>query len=89
MAANSYYKEETVADGVWTELNFGSPMQHLIVVNRGTADIEFSFNGQDIDSKLQASDFQESRDGIDEQYIYIRGVGGSADVEVRAWRGSR
>ena len=89
MGKNTYYTEDTVADGVWTKYEFGSSMQHIMIVNRGANDIEFSFNGNDVDSKLQVADFQETRDGIDEAEVYIRAVGGDSDIEIRAWRGSR
>lgn len=89
MGKNTYYKEDTVADGVFTKYDFGSSMQGIIVVNRGLNDIEFSFNGQDVDSKLQVADFREVRDNIDEASIYVRGVGGPSDIEIRAWRGQR
>lgn len=89
MGKNTFYIEETVADGVWTEYKFGSSMQHFIIVNRGANPIEFSFNGADVDSRLFVADFSETRDGIDEVSVYVRGVGGSSDIEVRAWRGTR
>ncbi len=89
MGKNTFYVEDTVVKDVWSKYQFGSSMQHIIVINRGANDIEFSFNGQEVDSKLQVADFQETRDGIDEAEIYVRGVGGSSDIEIRAWRGSR
>lgn len=89
MGRNTFYVEDTVADGVWSEYEFGSSMQGIIIINRGDKDIEFSFNSLDIDSKLTPEDFQETRDGIDEAKVFVRGVGGSSDIEIRAWRGER
>lgn len=89
MGKNTFYVEDTVVNGVWTEYKFGSSMQHFILVNRGANDVEFSFNGVAVDSKLQVADFQETRDGIDEVSVYVRGAGGNSDIEVRAWRGTR
>jgi len=89
MARNNFFVEDTVLDGVWSEYNFGSSMQAIFIVNRGTDPIEFSFNGLDVDGKLLSTDGSESRDNIDEETIYVRGVGASVDIQIEAWRGSR
>lgn len=89
MARNTFYVTDSVAKDVWSKYSFGSSMNGINIVNRGAGDIEFSFNGDEVDGKLLASDYAQSRDNIDESRIYIRGVGAGATIQVEAWRGER
>lgn len=89
MARNTFFITDAVADGIWSEYQFGSSMNGIHIINRGAADIEFSFNGEDIDGLLLATDLAQTRDEIDETRIYIRGVGGAANIQVETWRGER
>ena len=86
---NTFFETDTVANGEWSHYDFGTPMQAIHIINRGTADIEFSFNGDEVDGKLLADDFSETRDNMDEKQIFVRGVGGSASIQIEAWRGER
>ncbi len=89
MARNTFFVIATVADGVWSKFDFGSSMNAIFIINRGANNIEFSFNGDETDGFLTPSDLSESRDNIDETRIYVRGDGGSSDIQIEAWRGER
>ena len=86
MARNSFMDEATVADGVYTEFDFDSSMTGLHIINTGDADVIFSFNQEEEDGKVLASEYSQTRDNIDESKVYIKGDGGEADVRVEAWR---
>ena len=56
-------------------------MEHIFIINRDTVLLEFSFNGEDIDGRLEVADGSEARDDIDESRIWIRGVGGEVTTK--------
>jgi hypothetical protein len=71
----------------WLELNFGGVMEHIFILNRGTAALVFSFDkGQNIHGRVSTADGGEVRDGIREQSIHLQAEAAGGACQIEAWR---
>lgn len=88
MATNTFFGQDAAVGSTdWVIFDFGTEMASMTLINRGTADLIFSFNGTETAGRLPAADFQLTRDGMWEQILYVKTESGTGAVEVQAWRG--
>jgi len=85
-----YYKNEAVpAAPDWLHLDMGGTMSHIMILNRGSSDLVFSFDkGQNIHGSITVLDGGEVRDDISHKHISIQAAGAGGIVQIEAWRSS-
>ena len=89
-ASGQFYQEaSTAVSPAWSVIiAFGFLSQGILLENKGAEEVEVSFDGTNIHTKLGASGSVSSAKAFDHRHetgVYIRSASGGVTVAVEAW----
>lgn len=88
MAGGSYYRELNISNTEFTQLptvNFETVTAKILIVSDTLInDIEYSYNGRDVEGKIKWSDEKIELSGITISKMWFR-TNNPTDTELRVW----